>query len=344
MAGDGSKASVNTAIAVNLAIALVKFVAFFVSGSGAMLAESLHSTADLGNQALLGVGMRKAARPADLDHPLGYGSEAFVWSLISAVGMFFLGSGVSIQHGISALMHPESHGVATHDALNFAVLGVSIAGEALSFSVAFRGVLGDARTRGQTLVEYFRKTDDPFGVAVLLEDSAALVGLLLALGSVGLTAATGVEQWDDWGTIAIGLLLGVLAMFLTRKNSSLLNLRSVGPGERQRLFDALAAAPSVASVVRANAVVVGPDSVAVTAKVVFRGSFLAEQWLAGRDPNPLCGRAHSVEGLHLLLAEAGGGLSEVIAAEIDALEDRVRQVIPRAIRIDVEVGRSPAAE
>ena len=336
MAGGGSKLAVYSAIVVNAVVTLVKFVAFAFTGSGAMLAEGMHSAADVGNQALLAVGMRKAERAPDEDHPLGYGGEAFVWSLISAVGMFFLGSGVSITHGVQALAHGE-HGEVMSQTLNLGILGFSFVAEGLSFAVALNGMRMDARTHGQGLLEYFRKTDDPFGIAVLLEDSAAILGVTIALVSVALTAATGNENWDSWGSIGIGSLLGLVAVFLVRKNRDLLIGRSVRPEDRETLRRMLAEDPAVSEVKRANAVVTGTSSYGVHTKLDFNGAYVAERVLDGTNLEALRREFATDEQLRGYLLEFGERVVTQVGREIDRIEARIRETMPKATRIDVEV-------
>lgn len=338
MAGQGSALAVYSALGINFTVTLVKGVGFAMTGSGAMLAETLHSAADFGNQALLAVGMRRAARPPDDQHPLGYGAEAFIWSLMSAVGMFFLGCGVSITHGVQEIMHGPEHVEAGHDVWNLGILGFAFAAEFVSFSIAMKGMNDDARANGKSLWKHLTTTDDPFGVAVLLEDSAALVGVGLALASVGLTSVTGSAVWDAYGTIAIGLLLGTVAWFLVAKNRSLLLARSVSDSEKKVLHDTLAGDPAVERLLRSNAVVTGTDSYGVTAKVDFDGARLAQLWLEGRDLEVLRQRAQNAEEFERLLKEFGEGMATQVAVEINRLEAKVREVLPKAARIDIEVG------
>ena len=215
MAG-GSKLAVYTAIGANSIVTVAKLTGFAITGSGAMLSEGIHSFADVCNQVLLAVGMKRSEAPADEKHPFGYGNEAFVWAMISAVGILFLGCGISLTHGVQALMdgghHDESGGT-----LNIAILIGAFIIEGLSLWVAVRELQKEAKRNEQGLMEYLKTTDDPFGVAILL-DSAAVFGVVLALAAVALTHFTHEPYWDAIGSISIGILLGLVAFFLMKES------------------------------------------------------------------------------------------------------------------------------
>ena len=221
MAHGGSKVAVYSAIIGNSLVMVAKFAAFFLTGSGSMLAEGIHSVADVGNQTLLAIGLRKSQRPPDRQHPFGYGREAFVWSLMSAVGIFFLGCGVTVAHGVHTLTSAEAHHITdTGTAIGVLIFALVVESGTLFFAV--RAVWQEASHRGVGFVENVRTTDDPFAIAVLLEDTAAVTGVLVALGAIGLTAYTHQTWYDAAGSIAIGLLLGGVALFLISKNRDLL--------------------------------------------------------------------------------------------------------------------------
>jgi cation diffusion facilitator family transporter len=217
MSTGGSTRAILAALLANLGIAIAKFVGFLFTGSSSMLAESVHSVADTGNQVLLLVGGRRAQLVATRQHPFGFGRERFFWAFVVSIVLFTLGSGFALYEGIEKLLHPhelESAGWA------IAILLVAIALEGFSFRTAVR----EARPLkgSSSWVRFIRRSKQPELPVVLLEDSGALVGLVLALSAVGLTIATGNPRWDGVGTTCIGVLLGAIAIVLAVEMKSLL--------------------------------------------------------------------------------------------------------------------------
>lgn len=316
MAG-GSATAVYTAIAVNSFITVAKGVGFALTGSGAMLAEAVHSLADVGNQALLAVGMKSAERPADEAHPDGYGRDAFVWALMSAVGIFFLGCGLSIMHGIEALMEEGGHGF-EGGTLAIGILVLSLVLEGYSMAVALRGAFAHAAERGLPFWQHVRTSEDPFEVAVLLEDAAAVSGVVIALVSVGLAQATHHHGWDAYGTLAIGALLGFVAVALIVRTRHLLVGARAGEGTCAAVDAALTAHPAVRRVVSRAVLVDGPSFYSVRAKVVFDGAYLAAKVGEGTP------------------AEVGTRTVDALGAEIDGIEAAVRAAVPGVRRIRLE--------
>jgi solute carrier family 30 (zinc transporter), member 9 len=335
MAG-GSKLAVYTAITANTVVAVAKLAGFAVTGSGSMLSEGIHSIADVGNQGLLAVGLRAADLPADDDHPDGYGNDAFVWSIISAVGMFFLGCGVSITHGVQALLDPHGGHDGGDSSLNLWILAFALVIEGGSLAVAVWGLKKEATRQGQGLWSYLQTTDDPFGVAVLLEDGAAVLGVCMALVAIGLAASTGHAYWDAIGSIAIGVLLGLVAFFLIRKNRTLLIGRAIRPVDRERVKAILEADPAVEQVVMQQAVVTGTSSYRITAEIDFDGRYLARRYLEERDVEALVTELGDADALQSFLAEFGEAIIGQMGDEIDRIEDKIREELPKASQINLE--------
>ncbi len=337
MAG-GSKLAVYAALTANSVVTVAKLAGFAVTGSGSMLSEGVHSLADVGNQALLALGMARANKPPDPTHPQGYGREAFVWSLISAVGMFFLGSGVSITHGVQALWEPHGHGHGASEGfeLNLAILVFALVVEGAALAFAVRGIASEAKNHGQSLSEYLRTTDDPFGVAVILEDGAAVLGVLLALAAIGLTHITGAPYWDPLGSIAIGILLGGVAFFLIAKNRALLIGRAIREADQEALEALLAEDPAIDQVVLQRAVVVGTSSYRISAEIEFDADYLAERWLGEHDIDQLHAQLDTPEKLRSFLVGYGENVIERVGDEVDRLEARIREVLPKAESIALE--------
>ena len=333
MAG-GSKAAVYGAIVANSLVMVAKFAGFFITGSGTMLAEGIHSMADVGNQSLLVVGMKRSQQLPDDEHPFGYGRDAFIWALMSAVGIFFVGCGVTVAHGVHTLL-AEHHEVGSQT-LNLGILVFALVAEGASLWVAVRALNNEAKARGLGFWAHVKTTDDPFGVAVLLEDSAAVFGVLLALAAVGLGALTGQSYWDGVGSLMIGALLGFVALFLMQKNRAMLIGRSISNEDRQKLEDILNDDDAIERVALARAVVAGADSWRISAEIELDGHHLAEKWLEGKDVAEVYAEAAEPERFREFLGEFADDIVEMTGDEVDRIEARIREAIPRARNVDLE--------
>lgn len=329
MASPASLRAVIAALAANTVVTVLKFVAFLLSGSGAMLSEAIHSAADTGNQALLFVGLKRGARQGDDEHPYGYGGERFVFGLLSAAGIFFVGCGVTVYHGIDSLLHPHDPEI---NVVTFAVLGLSflIEGSALVFAVrAVSAHRGDMPFR-----RYLREKADPAAVAVLLEDGAALLGLFLAAGGIGAAYFTKNPAWDAIASILVGLLLGFVALHLVTQNRDLLLGKAVPDGVEDTFVRVLSERPTVRAVRDVKSRQITPEVYKLKAEVTFEPSLLIR-----RLDRVLAERAHALTGpereetARLLGASALRAISD----EIDDIELAVRAVIPEARHIDIEV-------
>jgi cation diffusion facilitator family transporter len=262
---NASLRTVVVAVAANLLIAVAKGVAALVTGSAAMLAETTHSIADTFNEVLLYVGVRSGARPADERHPFAYGKAGYIWSLLAAVGIFVVGGLFAIAVGIQTLRHPEP---VTDVAVGVAVLLVSAGLEAISWRRARRQLRSEAAARHLDLGEYLVTSSDPTPTAVFLEDSAALVGIALALAALVLHITTGSALWDGAASLLIGLLLIAVAVVLMRRNLALLIDEAAPADVRERLRQAVAREPWVAEVAELTAMYIGPRHLLVLAHVV----------------------------------------------------------------------------
>ena len=223
---DGSTRVVLAALAGNLAIAVTKVVAFAFTGSSAMLTEAIHSLVDTGDQVLLLVGQKRAARPPDETHPLGYGMETYFWSFIVSLMVFLLGGVVSIYEGVHKLQHPEPIRQAWINAL---VLGFSLVFEGASFTAAYREYRRIVRGRNIRLWGYLKGSKDPNIFAVLLEDGAAMTGLAIAAVGVGAASLLGWAWADAVASIMIGGLLMCVAFFLANESRSLIAGEAAAP-------------------------------------------------------------------------------------------------------------------
>jgi cation diffusion facilitator family transporter len=262
---DGSRRAIVAAFLANLGIALAKLVAFFFTGAASMLAESVHSLADTGNQALLLLGSRRAARVATAEHPFGFSRERYFWAFVVALVLFSLGSLFAIVEGLEKLVHPHELS-STEWALG--VLAIAIGLEAFSLRTALHEA-SEVRA-GQTWWSFIRHTKTPELPVVLLEDVGALLGLLFAALGIGLALATGNPRWDALGSVAIGLLLGFIAIVLAVEMKSLLIGESASPTTLTAIRDALAAGDGVTHVIHLRTVHLGPEDLLVAAKLAFR--------------------------------------------------------------------------
>ncbi|MHB1615219.1 MAG: cation diffusion facilitator family transporter [Actinomycetes bacterium] len=265
MSAEGSAKAVLAALAANLGIAAAKFAAFAVTGAGALAAEGVHSLADSGNQVLLLVGGRRARRAASEEHPFGYGRVRYVYAFIVSIVLFSLGGLFAIDEGWHKLVHP---GRISDPGWAIGVLMAAMVLEGLSLRTAVREA-GPSRA-GRGWVDFIRTAKAPELPVVLLEDVGALVGLVLALIGVVLSVLTGDGRFDAAGTLAIGLLLVVIAVVLAVEISSLLVGEGASPADVARIHHALVDAAEVERVVHLRTLYVAPDQLLVAAKIAVR--------------------------------------------------------------------------
>ena len=298
MSAGGSRTAVVAALIGNTLIAAAKFVAAGLTGSAAMLAEGIHSVADVGNQGMLLWGIGAAKRAGGARHPFGRGKEVYFWSFMVAVMLFVGGSVFSVQHGIDALLHP-------HELDNFAisiwVLGLSILIEAFSFTFAIREF--NTIRGSRSLWRSVRDTKDSALLVVLLEDSAAMAGLVAAMGGIVVARITGNPIWDAWASIVIGVLLAVVAFVLAYETKALLVGEAASRRDRSAIRASVLAHPKVEQVGRLLTMHMGPTEILVNIDV-----------------------------------DLVGGLSDVdVEQTIDDVEAAIRAVIPAAYNIFVEL-------
>lgn len=264
MATGGGTRAIIAAMLANAGIAVAKFVAYVVTGSGSMLAESIHSVADTSNQGLLLLGGKRAQKVADDQHQFGYGRERYFWAFVVAMVLFALGGIFSIYEGIEKIRHPHEL-----ESLAWAigVLVFAIVAEGLSFRTAIREsrkVKGD-----RTWPQFIRRSRSPELPVVLLEDAGALIGLTLALTGVGLTAITGDAIWDGLGTLAIGILLVAISIILTVEMQSLLIGEAATREDLAAILEAVGAIPAVTRIIDLRTQHIGAEELLVAGKLEF---------------------------------------------------------------------------
>jgi cation diffusion facilitator family transporter len=299
---EGSRRAILAAFLANLGIAVAKFVAYLATGASSMLAEAVHSAADTANQALLFLGAARARREPTPEHPFGYGAERYFWAFVVAMVLFSMGSLFAVYEGVQKLRHP-------HEIVSPAwAIGVLLVGVALE-SFSLRTAVREANAlRGDSgWWSFVRHAKTPELPVVLLEDVGALLGLVFALFGVGLSAALGDARFDAMATIAIGLLLGAIAIVLASEMKSLLIGEAASPAAARGIRLALEGAPRVNRIIHMRTLHLGPDELLVAAKVELE---------AGLD-------------------FAG------VAGAIDAAEARVRERVPaaRVIYLEPDVHR-----
>jgi cation diffusion facilitator family transporter len=300
--GGGGKAVV-AALGANLGIALTKFVAFFLTGSSSMLAEGIHSVADSGNQVLLLVGGERSQRRATPQHPFGYGRERYIYGFIVSVVLFAVGGLFAIYEGIHKIQQPEA--IDSWHWVPVTVLIIAIGLEGMSFRTAIRET---NQVRGSaSWPQFVRHARAPELPVILLEDLAALIGLVLALFGIGLTLLTDDGVWDGLGTLAIGALLVVVAAILAVEMKSLLIGESATDEQIAKIEAALTADGGVQRIIHMRTLHLGPEELLVAAKI----------------------------------AVAHDNTAVRIAAAIDAAEARIRSAVPiaRVIYLEPDIDR-----
>ncbi|OKH97612.1 cation diffusion facilitator family transporter [Streptomyces sp. CB02923] len=306
MSASGGTKAIVAALGANLAIAVAKFVAFAFSGSSSMLAEGVHSIADSGNQGLLLLGGKKAKRAATEEHPFGYGRERYIYGFLVSIVLFTIGGVFALYEGYEKIHDP-------HELDNWiwpvGVLVFAVIAEGFSFRTAIKE---SNELRGkQTWPQFVRRAKAPELPVVLLEDFGALVGLVLALGGVGLTLATGNGVWDGVGTMCIGALLVLIALVLAAETKSLLLGEAAGPEQVTKIRAALVDGDTVTRVIHMRTLHLGPEELLVAAKVAVQHDDTAKE----------------------------------VADAINAAEDRIREAVPiaRVIYLEPDIYNESAA-
>ncbi|MFI7322042.1 cation diffusion facilitator family transporter [Streptomyces venezuelae] len=306
MSASGGTKAIVAALAANLAIAVAKFVAFIFSGSSSMLAESVHSLADSGNQGLLLLGGKKAQREATPQHPFGYGRERYIYAFLVSIVLFSVGGMFAIYEGYEKIKDPHE---LDHWYWPVGVLVFAIIAESFSFRTAIKE---SNQTRGGlSWTQFVRRAKAPELPVVLLEDLGALVGLILALGGVGLALATGDGVWDGIGTLCIGVLLILIAIILAAETKSLLLGEAAGTEEVAKIEQAVVDGDTVTKVIHMRTLHLGPEELLVAAKIAVQHDDTAAE----------------------------------VATAINAAEERIRAAVPiaRVIYLEPDIYSESAA-
>lgn len=296
MAG-GSKKAIYGAIAANTAIAVSKFIAAFFSGSSSMFSEGIHSLVDTGNGVLLLHGIRRSHKPPDAEHPFGYGQEIFFWSFIVAILIFALGGGVAIYEGVKHILHPRA---LQNVGWNYVVLILAMIFEGSALRIALREF--NTSRGGKPFLRALREGKDTATIAVVIEDTAALLGLTVAVLAVFLGQTTGWAYCDGIGSVLIGLILVCVSLFFAAECKGLLVGEGLLPEDVEKVSRILAEEPRVGVYKRPLSLYFGPNEVLVNLEVNFQ------------------------DGL----------TSDEIEATIDGIESKIKTAIPAVNRIFIE--------
>ena len=273
---NGSRKAIFAAFFANLGIAISKFIGFLLTGSASLLAETIHSAADTGNQMLLFLGGQRARKSATPEHPFGYGRERYFWAFAVALVLFSMGGMFALYEGISKFRDPhevESLGIA------IVILIVAIALESFSLRTAVKES-NPIRQPGTSWWRFIRRTKQPELPVVLLEDVGALIGLFFALGGVITAHVTDDARWDAAGSISIGLLLIVIAIVLVIEMKSLLIGESASADMREAIIAAIESSAHVDQLIHIRTEHIGPDEILVGAKIEYSSSMSADQLVA----------------------------------------------------------------
>lgn len=325
--------SVVSALVGNFVITILKAVGFVLSGSSSLFSEMVHSFADTANQALLLVGIIKSKRAPDEESSYGYGLERFFWALISACGVFFIGAGITVYHGISTLLHP---GELVFRPEVFIILLVSFFVEMATFLIAFRELWSEKK-ESQTLVDTFRD-GDPTVLAVVYEDGVAVLGVFIATISIGLSYLTGNPMWDAFGSIVIGLLLAWVAVVLILKNKRFLVEKSIPEDVKERIIEILVADPMIERVYDFKSSIVELGKYRAKCEVEVNGTALFKELSNGgmlKDDYETVKDDYN-EFLKYIV-DYTDRVPRVIGSRIDELEERIKKEIPAVRHIDIEI-------
>jgi cation diffusion facilitator family transporter len=270
MAGSGSKKVIYAALVGNGLIAVTKYAAAAYTGSSAMFSEAIHSTVDSGNQVLLLLGMKRAKRPPDARHPFGYGPEIYFWAFVVAILIFSLGAGISIYEGIQKLLHPHPM---TNPTINYIVLGLAMIFEAGAWWVAYKEFQNTKGKRGY--LDAIRVSKDPSVFTVLLEDTAAMLGLIVAFVGIAAGQMLGIAELDGLASIVIGLILAATAVLLAVETKGLLIGEGADPDLVTAVRGLVMTSPNVAGINEALTMHLGPREVLLTLSLDFANSLSA---------------------------------------------------------------------
>ncbi|XP_054453398.1 proton-coupled zinc antiporter SLC30A9, mitochondrial isoform X1 [Anoplopoma fimbria] len=328
---------VMVAICINGLNFFFKLLAWVYTGSASMFSEAIHSLADTCNQALLALGISQSVRNPDAGHPYGFTNMRYIASLISGVGIFMMGAGLSWYHGIMGLLHP-----APMESLLWAycILAGSLVSEGATLLVAVNEIKRSAQLHEVSFYEYVMQSRDPSTNVVLLEDAAAVLGVIMAAGCMGLTSLTGNPYYDSLGSLGVGTLLGSVSAFLIYTNTEALLGRSIQPERVQKLTEFLENDPAVRAIHDVKATDLGMSKVRFKAEVDFDGRVVTRSYLEKQDIDQILNEIQLVktpEELESFMLKHGENIIDTLGAEVDRLEKELKHRNPEVRHVDLEI-------
>uniref|UniRef100_A0A8C5HB12 Proton-coupled zinc antiporter SLC30A9, mitochondrial n=1 Tax=Gouania willdenowi TaxID=441366 RepID=A0A8C5HB12_GOUWI len=315
---------------------IFKLLAWVYTGSASMFSEAIHSLADTCNQALLALGISQSVRNPDAGHPYGFSNMRYIASLISGVGIFMMGAGLSWYHGVMGLLHPQPIESLLWVRQNLFWFFSFLA----TLLVAINEIKKSAKQHGLTFYEYVMQSRDPSTNVVLLEDAAAVLGVTLAAGCMGLTSLTGNPLYDSLGSLGVGTLLGAVSAFLIYTNTEALLGRSIQPERVQKLTEFLENDPAVRAVHDVKATDLGLSKVRFKAEVDFDGRVVTRSYLEKQDIDQILNDIQQVktpEDLENFMLKHGENIIDTLGAEVDRLEKELKQRNPEVRHVDLEI-------
>uniref|UniRef100_A0A8C2LSL8 Proton-coupled zinc antiporter SLC30A9, mitochondrial n=1 Tax=Cricetulus griseus TaxID=10029 RepID=A0A8C2LSL8_CRIGR len=320
---------VMVAICINGLNCFFKFLAWIYTGSASMFSEAIHSLSDTCNQGLLALGISKSIQTPDPSHPYGFSNMRYISSLISGVGIFMMGAGLSWYHGIMGLLHPQP--------MESLLWDVSLSATLL---VAINELRRSAQAKGTSFYKYVMESRDPSTNVILLEDTAAVLGVIIAATCMGLTSVTGNPLYDSLGSLGVGTLLGVVSAFLIYTNTEALLGRSIQPEQVQRLTELLESDPSVRAIHDVKATDMGLGKVRFKAEVDFDGRVVTRSYLEKQDFDHMLQEIQEVktpEQLEAFMLKHGENIIDTLGAEVDRLEKELKKRNPEVRHVDLEI-------
>lgn len=328
---DHSLRAVLAAVIGNSLVTAGKFVGWGLSFSPSMLAEAIHSLADTLNQVLLFIGIRHGEGKPTSMYPFGKGRARYIWNLVSAMGIFFVGFGFATYHGLSKFLEARPNDAVSESWIPLVVLGLSLLVEAYTLGIAFRSV---NQSRGERAFwDYIKHGDDPTGVAVLMEDAIAVTGVIVAFIGYSLSRSLGSPYPDAICSIIVGCLLGVMAVMLAIANGRILMGVSASVDEEEAIREWLDAYPTVERVVSLKTAVMAPGSVRLAIEIEFHGGILISREQIERDAESIRGG----EDPAYILFETAERMVRVVGREINKLESDLVEEFPQIHVVDLEV-------
>ena len=325
--------SVIAALLGNTLVTILKVVASSITLSASMFAESVHSFADTLNQSLLLVGLKRSKKPADHIRGYGYGIERFFWSLISACGILFIGAGVTVYHSINSLLHMDAHTESTISVVSMVVLVVALIIEGVTLYLALKEL-----ANGKKLTKKSFKNADPIVLAVVYEDGAAVLGVIIAIIAQLLAVYTGHHEYDAIGGIIVGLILGFLAVLLIMKNYHYIIGKSIDEEVRDELIDFLKEDPCIENVIEFKSVAVDIGKYRIFTTVEWNGTPLYEEiYEAGDLKEEFEYIKDDFKEFTKLMFKTTDRIPRLVGSRIDEIEKRIIEQFPEIVYVDIEI-------